>query len=157
MASTLQQQGSVYLSAFKNRLISKAVNQLLVPNGTVTTLEVKNLLRSTVGELKWNQSDISDFLIRNHASMGLTYGDNGSFRTYSNNAKGKRRSRRGAGTTTNNTGKLTVGLTYQVAIDGVGWKTITPYKYQDGVYRCKVRGNKYRRYADAKIGQFKQV
>jgi hypothetical protein len=58
------------------------LNDLLVPNNSVSTLEVKTELRKRFANTTWNQKDISsamDFLY--HAGH-LTYKDNGTFRTY---------------------------------------------------------------------------
>jgi len=139
--------------------IATEVKNLLTPAGQFTTLELKNALRKSHPAIMWNQNYISGSVIRLQSTLGLKYSDNGSYRTYSHAsiaAASKKRRKAGKAKAAAK-GKLTVGLTYKVEIDTVGWKTITPYKFVDGRYRCKVSGEKYRRYSDAQILNFKLV
>ena len=62
---------------------------LLEANNTVTTLEVKNELRSKFPDFSWLQGDVSKFMNDMHLAGDLTYEDNGTYRTYSGEAKKK--------------------------------------------------------------------
>ena len=63
--------------------ISAVVLQLLDPNNSITTLEIKNELRRQWPEFSWLQKDVSNFMNELHLSGEVTYNDNGTFRTYS--------------------------------------------------------------------------
>lgn len=67
---------------------------LLEANNTVTTLELKQELRTKFPEFSWVQNDISQFMIDLHLAGELTYEDNGTYRTYSGEAKKKATSKK---------------------------------------------------------------
>ena len=63
--------------------MSAVVMSLLQANNTITTLEVKNELRTKHPDFSWKQSDVSNYMNAMHLSGDLTYEDNGTFRVYS--------------------------------------------------------------------------
>jgi len=58
-------------------------NRLVKPNGTVTTLEIKNELRQKFPDQKWFQAEISNVMNEFNIDEKCTYTDNGTYRTYS--------------------------------------------------------------------------
>ena len=63
--------------------MSAVVMSLLQANNTITTLEVKQELRTKHPDFSWKQTDVSNYMNAMHLSGDLTYEDNGTFRTYS--------------------------------------------------------------------------
>lgn len=59
------------------------VNELLKPNNTVTTLEVKNELRRVEPNEVWNQDEVSATMDSLHTAGKLQFASNGTYRTYS--------------------------------------------------------------------------
>ncbi len=67
----------------KTKSLLLVVNELLKPNNTVTTLEVKNELRRLEPNEIWNQDDVSTTMDALNDSGKLTYANAGRFRVYS--------------------------------------------------------------------------
>jgi hypothetical protein len=68
-------------------MVLRVVNELLEPNNTITTLEIKNKLREEYPDFHWTQSKISSIMIEFSDEGRFTYEDNGTFRTYSDPKK----------------------------------------------------------------------
>jgi len=75
------------IADLKRGYMSATVMNLLQANNTVTTLEVKNALRSEYSDFSWKQSEVSDYMNEQHLAGELTYQDNGTYRIYSGEAK----------------------------------------------------------------------
>jgi hypothetical protein len=67
--------------------MSVAILGLLEANNSITTLEVKNQLRTSHPEFSWLQKDISNFMNDMHLAGDLTYDDNGTYRIYHGEVK----------------------------------------------------------------------
>lgn len=63
--------------------MSAVVMSLLQANNSITTLEIKNELRTNHPDFSWKQGDVSDYMNEMHLSGDLTYEDNGTYRVYS--------------------------------------------------------------------------
>lgn len=136
------------LLSWRIKAIKRTVNELLNPSNQVTTLEVKEYLRIQFPLVTWNQDFISGTLRNNYIKWGLTFTDNGSFRTYSSKAKAIAKMKKKT---------IQIGKTYQILHKTIGWKTMTPYALVDGVYRFKTIDGKYKRYTASQIKSFKEV
>jgi hypothetical protein len=71
------------MSKQKTRTLLTVVNELLKPNNTVTTLEVKNELRRIDQANVWNQDEVSATMDALNVEGKLEYTSNGVYRTYS--------------------------------------------------------------------------
>ena len=67
--------------------MSMTILSLLEANNSITTLEVKNELRSSYPEFSWMQKDVSNFMNDMHLSGDLTFDDNGTYRVYHGEVK----------------------------------------------------------------------
>lgn len=77
------------INKVKQGYMSTVIMSLLQANNTISTLEVKDELRKLYPEFSWLQRDVSTFMNDMHLAGDLTYDDNGTFRTYSGEAKKK--------------------------------------------------------------------
>ena len=70
------------LKSKKDAIIATAT-RLLQANNTVSTLEIKAELRVKFPDYYWDQTIVSSVMDNEYRSLGMTYSDNGTYRTYS--------------------------------------------------------------------------
>lgn len=71
------------VAQFMEGAVLEIAQKLLIPNNTVTTLEIKTALIAAYPNIAWNQKYVSDTMMKIANSSEFTYVDNGTYRIYS--------------------------------------------------------------------------
>lgn len=67
------------------KMIALETAKVMLSKGDLTTLDLKNVLRTNFPHIQWNQQEISDYMqeiYSNDKIIFLDFKDNGSYRTY---------------------------------------------------------------------------